>query len=150
MNAPRSGVPEASLTSLRLEYALADYIRENTEPNQRIAVWGYCPQIYFLSDRLPAVRDYLCHYVTGFSTGSFDPFTSKPFRDSGHPAATTMFLDDLQQHQPELIIDLSSVRDYDYTFLHLPIRDYPELTDFVVAQYTPVLKLGNARVYARN
>jgi 4-amino-4-deoxy-L-arabinose transferase-like glycosyltransferase len=145
--ATRSGIPEASLTSYRLEYEAAKLARESTSAEQTIAVWGYCPQIYYLAERAPAVRDYLCHYVTGFSTGSFDPVVSKPFRESGHPQAREMFVDDLERNKPQYIFDLASVQDYEYTFTNLPLEDFPEIDQYIVKHYDEVQPIGWIRVY---
>ena len=144
-NASREGIPMESLTSSHLEFPIAKYIKENSIPEDRLAVWGYCPQIYFLAGRLPAVRDYMCHYITGYSIGSFNPFTSKPIRAHGHPDAEAMFLSDLQEQMPRYIVDLSRAYSYDYTFLHQPLEDYPQLNDFVADNYRVAIAFPHER-----
>ncbi|MBU1921036.1 glycosyltransferase family 39 protein, partial [bacterium] len=133
--APRNGIPEVSLTRSRLEYRIADYIKANTDPLDRIAVWGYCPQIYYYAERLPAVRDYMCHYITGFSAGSFNPFDSKPPRVDGYLEAEALFVNDLHETKPDFFVDLSQTLRYTYTFLHLPLSDYPSVNEFVMKHY---------------
>lgn len=133
--ATRNGSPEVSLTRAKLEYQIADYIKKNTAPEDKIAVWGYCPQVYYYAERLPAVRDYMCHYTTGFSAGSFNPFDSKPPRADGYLDAQAMFVDDLNKTKPDFFVDLSQTLRYTYTFLHLPLTDYPTVNKFVVEHY---------------
>lgn len=141
--APPSGISMESLDQNGLEIELANFAAQQCTPDERIFVWGYCPQIYFHSKRLPAVRDYLCEYVTGYS-----PFSANP-RPYARPDAMQMLLDDLKYNRPAVIFDLSFEQYYDYTFIDYPITKYPELADYIKANYRPAAQVGQAAVYAR-
>ncbi len=146
---PPAGMSEFSLGPQAQEYGIAEYVRGRTAPSDCIVVWGYCPQIYFLSNRLPGVRDYLCHYITGWSTSAFDPWTSRAPRAESHREAEEMFVSDLRDRQPELIVDLVRITDYPFTFVQYSINRYSRLTDYIKANYTPADKVGDAFIYAR-
>lgn len=146
---PPRGVSFYRLGRDQLELGLSDYIRANSTPQDRITVWGYCPQIYYLSNRLPATRDYLCHYVTGYSPLSFDPMTQKAPRANGHPEAEQMFRADLEQNKPRFVVDLVRVVDYDFPFIQYSLLDYPLIADYLRAHYEPDHAVGEALVYRR-
>jgi 4-amino-4-deoxy-L-arabinose transferase-like glycosyltransferase len=131
------------------EKAIAAFAREHTRPGETITVWGYCPQIYFYADRLPGTRDYLCHYTTGFSPGTFDPQTEQAVRPFGHPRAQQMFIEDLEKRQPKYIFDLVQIRDYCFTFYNYSLRQYPDLADYVRVHYLPDGEIENAMIYRR-
>ena len=46
------------------------YVKNQTEPGQRIYVWGNVPQIYFYADRQPATTAFWSEYFSGSSPGS--------------------------------------------------------------------------------
>jgi hypothetical protein len=146
---PPRGVSYFRLTAEQLEFAVADYVRENTVEDERITVWGYCPQIYYLAGRLPGTRDYLCHYVTGYSPQSFDPLSQTAPRAAGHPRAEEMFVADLAARAPRFIIDLVRVTDYDFPFLNYSLLNYPQIRDYVRAHYQPDREMGDVVIYRR-
>ena len=147
--APREDVSVFQLGESALEIEIGRFARENTDPEQTIAVWGYCPQIYFHANRLPGVRDYLCHYITGYSPGSFDPMSERAVRSCGHPLAEKMFVEDLERRQPKYIFDLVQVYDYAFPFLKYSLRTYPMLADYLRQNYLPEGQIGDVFVYRR-
>jgi hypothetical protein len=147
--APRPGQSTARITPDDLDIKTAEFVKENTQPGETIVVWGYAPQIYYLSERLPGVRDYICHYITGYSPGSFDPFTTRAFRDYGHPRAEDFFIEDLEIRQPKYIFDLSEVFYYEASFIQYPIRLYPKLTDYLLTHYLPEGAISEIKIYRR-
>lgn len=143
-SAPPRGVSSASLAGSGLEIELADYAKQNSSPDQSIFVWGYCPQIYFFSNRLPAARDFLCHYVTGYSAGSTSP------RENYSAVAEQMLVEDLTASKPKLIFDLTFLVDNPYSFADYPLTNYPALAQFVVANYKPAAQVGSIAIYSLN
>lgn len=143
------GVSIYRLGEESLELKVGQFARENTASEQTIAVWGYCPQIYFHANRLPGVRDYLCHYITGYSPGSFDPMTQRAVRPFGHPQAEAMFVEDLQSRQPKFIFDLVQVYDYTFPFVKYSMRSYPRIAEYVIQNYLPEGQIGDVFVYRR-
>lgn len=142
-SAPPRGISMESLDLNGLEIELAEFATQQSTPDERIYVWGYCPQIYFHSKRLPAARDYLCEYVTGFS-----PFSSSP-RQYARPDAMQMLLDDLSRNRPAVIFDLSADEYYEYSFANYPITNYPPLADYIKANYRPAAVVEQVAVYTR-
>ncbi|MDD5088033.1 MAG: glycosyltransferase family 39 protein [bacterium] len=143
------GVSIYRLGGESLEFKVAQFARENTTPDQTIVVWGYCPQIYYHANRLPGVRDYLCHYITGYSPGSFDPMSERAVRPYGHPQAEAMFVEDLERRQPKYIFDLVKVYDYAFPFVKYSLRTYPMLADYLRQNYLPEGQIGDVFVYRR-
>jgi len=86
---------------------IADYIRENSMPNERIFVWGYHPDIYYFSDRKPASR----FLYASFLTGLIPWINVEPGRDTSNtivPGAMDALLADLEKNQPTFIVDCSA------------------------------------------
>jgi hypothetical protein len=148
-NAPQRGEQYFRLGHEELEIACGNYARERTRPDETIAVWGYCPQIYWFAQRLPGVRDYLCHFVTGYSPGAFDPFRQLPPRSKGRPNAQMMFVQDMEQRKPAYIFDLVQVDDYEFSFENFSLRNYPLIADYVRQNYLPEGTVGRVPVYRR-
>lgn len=144
---PPRGVSYFRLTEQQLEQPVGDYLREHSSPQDRITVWGYCPQIYWYADRLPGTRDFLCHYVTGYSPQSFDPLTERAPRPFGHPDAERMFLADLVERKPRFIVDLTRISDYEFPFVRYSLLDYPLLRDYISANYRPDHNISDALIY---
>ncbi|MBI5058414.1 glycosyltransferase family 39 protein [candidate division KSB1 bacterium] len=147
--APPRGVSFYALGRDQLELKLGAFARANTTPEETILVWGYCPQIYYHAERLPGVRDYLCHYLTGYSPSAFDPYVQRAPRERGHPLAEEMFVEDLERRTPKYIFDLVQITDYEFTFYHYSLRDYAKLRDYLIRNYAPDQAIGDALVYRR-
>ncbi len=52
--------------SINYLYQVADYIKNNSNPNDRIFVWGDAPFLYPLSDRLPSGRYTVAYHILDF------------------------------------------------------------------------------------
>jgi hypothetical protein len=147
--APPMGQSFFRLGTEQTERKLGAFVRENAQPDETIAVWGYCPQIYWHANRLPGVRDYLGHYITGYSPGSFDPFSQRAVRASGHKDAQKMFVDDLERRKPKYIFDLVQVTDYTFTFWQYSVRTYPQVAEYLRQNYLPEGQIDKVFVYRR-
>jgi hypothetical protein len=147
--APPRGVSFYALTRDQLELKLGEFAREHTTPDETVLVWGYCPQIYYHAHRLPGVRDYLCHYVTGYSPSAFDPHAQRAPRPYGHPRAEAMFVEDLKQRKPKFVFDLVQITEYEFTFYQYSLHDYPRIRDYLLQNYLPDRAFGDALVYRR-
>jgi 4-amino-4-deoxy-L-arabinose transferase-like glycosyltransferase len=143
------GMSYYALGSGQLELKIGDFARSHTSPDETITVWGYCPQIYYYAQRLPGTRDYLCHYTTGYSPGTFDPRYERAVRSSGHADAQQMFVRDLETRKPKYIFDLVQVTDYEFTFYNYSLRSYPEIAAYVRQNYLPEGTIGNVPIYRR-
>lgn len=83
---------------------IAQFIRRQTGARDRIFVWGYTPEIYALSERLPATRFLYCTFLTGLI-----PWTNlDPLQNTDYavvPGAWDRFLADWKAHPPALVAD---------------------------------------------
>lgn len=147
--APPSGISFYALSANETEKNIAAFVQSHTQPDETITVWGYCPQIYYHANRLPGARDYLCHYITGFSAGTFDPTAGRAIRSSGHTQAEHLFVSDLERRKPKYVFDLWPIHDYTFTFRHYPVSGYKELATYLRANYLPEGNIDDALVYRR-
>ena len=147
--APPRGLSFYRVGAEAAELPVADFVKKNTSPEETIAVWGYAPQIYYFAHRLPAVRDYMCHYVTGYSAGTFEPTIERAVRSEGHPQAEQMFIADLERRQPKYVFDLWLIDDYTFTFMLYPVSGYTDLAAYLRANYLPEREINRVLVYRR-
>jgi 4-amino-4-deoxy-L-arabinose transferase-like glycosyltransferase len=91
--------------NLRLALDAAAYVRAHTKPGDRVLVWGQAPEVYWTSDRRPATRFPTTAFVTGASGGRPADHVGPQYAT---PGAMRLFLDDLREHPPALIVDMSS------------------------------------------
>jgi hypothetical protein len=124
--------------SLREDRAVADFIRRNTSPDERILVWGFEPLIYFMADRPPATRFiYTVPLVTAWSP----------------PEWRQEVLSDIARKQPAFVV----VAHNDY----LPwmtgrsddsagqLAGFTELYEVLSDQYEPTERLGDFAILER-
>ncbi len=130
--------------------AIADairYVREQTEPDDAVFVWGFQAEIYTLSERRPASR-----YLFFTPLSGLIPWPSQGVtRDVIVPGSWQIFLAEVERHAPKVIIDThgsSLCQDY-------PPERYPELRDLLLSRYelvrvfpaegTPMVRLFRLR-----
>lgn len=125
--------------------AVADWLRKNTAPTERIFVWGHAPQIYYLSKRPPGTR-----YLTAATQmGGFDPAHLPPGFDAGAHASRRdldLLMRDLRQ--TDLFIDTAPANIHDWG--RVPLAQFPELEAYVRANYRLVGSPGGALVYRKS
>jgi hypothetical protein len=123
--------------------ALARYAREHTAPGTRIFVWGHLPEVYWESDRPPATRFATTGFLTGLSGG-------RPANRVGMQYATPQAWDDFDQdlrdHPPALVFDLSPA-DIRHASTAPPSR-FPRFGEFLARRYQEVATVDGALVYA--
>lgn len=108
-----------------------EYIKANTDPDDRIFVWGWFTPVYVCSQRAPATRFVFTTTQTGYKPGN-DPNEEKERSDRtwvGVPESWQMLEDDLKRNRPELIIDTSPGNYKD--FGRYPIRNYPIMLNYL-------------------
>lgn len=114
---------------------VARYIRDHSTADDRIFVWGFHPDIYFFSDRLPASRFLYANFLTGLI-----PWTNvAPHRDTTYaivPGAMTQLLDDLEQTRPRFVVDCSAGPNRHWQ--KYPLRLFSVLNDYLRANYEVV------------
>ncbi len=128
---------------------VADYIREHSTKEDYIFVWGFCPQIYVLSDRKPASRFIFCNFLTGRMTESprhFDPAVETT--DWITPGSWEMLADDLGKRKPKFIIDVSP-SDY-LKYAKYSIKKYPYFQRLLETNYRLVTSISGMDLYQLN
>lgn len=117
----------------------ADYVRERTEPNEPIYIWGYDPLIYLLADRPHASR-----FIYAF-----------PMMSDWAPAAwQSEFMDEMRANRPVYFVAQRnhggpwitghSVDPVDY------IAWFPELDRWLKAEYARETEFDDYVVYRRH
>ena len=81
---------------------LADYVKANTTPDEKIFVWGHEPSLFWAADRLPASRVITTGFLTGHTTGRPAGFDSI---DKAVPGLWADVMADLNAHPPTLFLD---------------------------------------------
>ncbi|MGZ8715329.1 MAG: ArnT family glycosyltransferase [Mycobacterium sp.] len=122
--------------------ALADYARANTEPTDRIFVWGHKPSVFWAADRLPASRIITTGFLTGHSAVRPEGFAGI---EKAVPGVWDDVMADLAERPPVLFFDTQAVDpsvSADY-----PIMDYPPMQEFVTAHYQQVAVIDTTTIY---
>jgi len=109
---------------------VAAYIRDHTSADQRVLVWGTFPELAVDVDRPTAGRLVHSDFVTGRSGGRDDPSETLP---TVTDRPLEMFLDDVIDDPPEIIVDTSGVASLGYT--NYPMTVIPEFGEFVADRY---------------
>jgi len=110
----------------RIALDVARYVRAHTKPSDRIMVWGQAPEVYWGSDRRPAIRFAATGFVTGTSGG-------RPLDHVGEqyavPGAWDKVLSDLHRHPPVLVVDMSTADQRHAS--HYPPAHFPQFARFL-------------------
>jgi hypothetical protein len=112
--------------NLRIALDVADYVRAHTKPGDRVLVWGQAPEVYWASDRRPATRFPTTAFVTGASGGRPPDRVGPQYAT---PGAMGQFLDDLREHRPALIVDMSTANQRNAGYY--PPRTVPAFSRFL-------------------
>ncbi|MDO8462411.1 MAG: glycosyltransferase family 39 protein [Deltaproteobacteria bacterium] len=138
----------SSADDLDLFKPYAGYLKTNSQPEDRILVWGFAPSVYWEAERLPATRFLTSGYLSGKVFGTAN-YKGEEEADSSDPVimkeAWDLFLEDLQKHPPTLIMDMSPTGLDDYT--DYPIERYPRLMEFISQHYVKEAPFQKATVF---
>jgi hypothetical protein len=112
---------------------VGELVARHSKQDERLLVWGYYPEIYFFSQRLPASRFIYTNYITGMI-----PWTNlDPLIDTAYAVAPNgwkQMEQDLKRRPPAVILDTGRVRGY----LKYPLHDQPILWDKIKADFAQV------------
>ena len=112
---------------------IAELIRQHSGQHERIFVWGYTPEVYAMSERLPAIRFLYNTFVTGLI-----PWTNlDPLKNTDYaivPGARESFLADWKSHPPALVADGRSQRG----FMKYPLEKQAWLWPLIEQGYAQV------------
>lgn len=111
---------------------LTAYIKKNTSEQEKIFVWGYYPEIYVLSDRMPASRYFNCNFLTGLI-----PWTNFIIGlDTSYaiiPGTWEILMEELKDNKPAYIVDTTYAGWGGY--IKYPLEKFPELYNFIKDNY---------------
>lgn len=120
----------------------ADYVRNNTQPEDGVLVWGFAPQIYVLSDRYKTFKDAGLLSIAG---GNF--LSTSAGGQARVPQMVRQFEDYLDRTPPKLIVSYALLRDVGGVCYGKGVMQ-PNL-DFTRADYLkPLYQLITTKYYA--
>jgi hypothetical protein len=124
--------------------AVAGWIRDNTEPQARIALWGGFTPLYLLAQRLPGTRyktpaPLFGDFDTLLLPAGFSPAKYLSARD------VEAWLDDLRDRRPELVVDTAPADLYG--FGRVPLESFEPLADHLRRHYEPAAVVAGTRIY---
>ncbi len=129
--------------------AVAAHLRTHTPRDARVFVWGNTPEIYLLSDRVPATRFLFTNYQTGKMWGT-------PANEDDAPATLrapfvvpeswTLLLEDLARTPPDVIVDAAAGGLHRFRGLGMPT--YPALAR-VLDRYRLDATVEGVPIYVR-
>ena len=129
-----------------IAFDVARYVDAHTTRDDRVLVWGQAPEVYWASDRLPATRFPTTGYLTGASGGRPPDRVGMQYAT---PRAWTLFLDDLHQHAPTLVVDMSTANQRHAHFY--PPKRFPQFARYLASgHWRPVAVVDGATIYRRN
>lgn len=107
------------------------FIREQTEPGSRLLVWGYGPDFYERSGRLPATRHLTpATTVTGYTFGGVKDLSKRiNLRSLILTERWGQFMADLKCHPPAMVVDFAA-HDFHY-FGDFQLPHYLELYHWI-------------------
>jgi len=126
--------------------ALARWLDANSQPMDKLFVWGHFSPIYYLAGREPGTR----YLSTSVHMGNFDPHhLPKDFDPAAHRSAVDVerTLRDLEANKPPWIVDTAPADIHDWA--KIPLNKFPELQHYVTANYRLVAHPGGTAVYRR-
>ncbi len=128
--------------------AVAAYMRERTQPDARVFVWGNSPEIYLFARRRMASRYMSVNYQTGHVWGtSANDLGGTPDRKNVPAETWDKLMADLQRNLPEFIADaaagkLDKMDDE-------PLTRHPRMAAFVAAHYRLAATVLGVPLYRR-
>lgn len=123
-------------------YELAQYLKERTDPDDRIQVWGYEALVYYLAERSAASRFHMSHPLVMRVPGEDITEMQLGWRRE--------LLADLDEHEPRY---LTVVRDDNWWWApdeltsEELLRDFAELESLIRDRYVHEIDIGRFRVY---
>jgi dolichyl-phosphate-mannose-protein mannosyltransferase len=127
--------------------AIAAWLRANTQPGDRIFLWGDFSAVYCLAERLPGTR----YMRTAPHIGDFDPLQLPPGRPARRFRSETdiaLTLADLAANRPAVVVDTSAADLHGWS--RFPLADVADVDRYVREHYLAAAHPAGAVVYLRN
>jgi len=153
---------------------VGEYVRNNSNPKDRIFIWGFFPRAYFFTKRKPASRFLFCDFLTGSTsiTDGMDYDPNKPNelpnvfqrlrRDMNPktqplndydtskwivPRAWPHLWEDLEKNKPVYFIDTAPANNH--RFGKYPLHRFPDLKKFIESHYQLEITIAAIDLYKR-
>jgi 4-amino-4-deoxy-L-arabinose transferase-like glycosyltransferase len=107
---------------------VASYVGHHTAAGQKVLVWGQAPEVYWDSQRQPAIRFATTGFVTGTSGGRPPSHVGEKY---AVPGAWHDFLVDVKRHPPVLVANMSTANQR--LAGAYPPRHFPQFQRFLDA-----------------
>ena len=104
--------------SVQHDVSVAEVVAQDTTPEETVLVWGMHPEMYWLSDRMPATRYLTAGFLTNFSGGRDGRGVGV---DKGVESAWKTFEAEMATQLPEVVVDDSDGAPYAPQYI-APIR----------------------------
>lgn len=135
--------------SLFEQQRIGTWIKNHSEPQETLLVWGYATAIYFHAERKATSRFLWMDLLTGKVPGSQkanDPaFDTSAFV---RPEAWAAFWEDMKKNPPTYFVDTSPCNIHNYA--KYPITAYSDLVRFVGENYHPWQMIERCTIYKKN
>lgn len=112
-----------------LNLKLRDYVLENTNPTDRIYIWGNAPWVYFLTGRQPAAKYVVAYHLT---------FVKEAMVET---------LNELTANPPELVI-VTNEPSY-FGEAGSPTPKWPEFNQYLIENFDLKDRVGQADIFIR-
>lgn len=123
-----------------------EYIKNVSNPGDRIYAWGWSTPIYYFADRRSASRFMISDFVSGriFGTANRSGAVRSEMTDRFMP----ILMDDLKKNRPLYFIDTSPSGYFGYD--RFPLSSYKELQNFVDENYSEDRVIDGMVIYKRS
>lgn len=115
----------------RIQAIPATYIKERTQPEDYLFVWGFATEFYVYAQRRPATRFVYCNMLTGLIP--WENYTAPSTDYAIIPGSWDQCMADLAQHPPVYVLDTSPADHHLYG--KYPIDQYPRLATWLHQHY---------------
>lgn len=127
---------------------VGEYLKKNSQPEDRLFIWGWGHLIYYYSGLSPAVRFMHSDPLSGRISAS-DPrdYGTKQALARVPPKNWDIFLEDMARNRPRYWLDTSPAGMHSYE--NFPLQAYPVLKKLLEEHYQLETEIGGVRVYRR-
>ena len=120
---------------------LSRLLRAKARPNDQLFVWGFAPELYYLSGLAPASRFYTSYHLTGQMR---DPSQHFDLRAPAFRLIWKQAMDDLRHTRPRFIVDAVPGSRLDTLD---PVSAYPELQSLLNERYVVLAVIDQMTLY---